>query len=59
MGRTIKCWLIGLKVRDHWEDLDIRGRVILKFILMKRSVGVDKIYVSQDWDLWWNLVNSH
>jgi len=23
-------WLEGSKIRDHWEDLDIGGRIILK-----------------------------
>jgi hypothetical protein len=30
-------WLGGPKVRDHWEDLDIGGRIILSLTLGSRD----------------------
>jgi N-acetyl-beta-hexosaminidase len=28
-------WLGSLKVRDHWEDLGVGGRIILKWTLRR------------------------
>jgi hypothetical protein len=34
MGEVfIGFWLGGLKARDHWEDLDVGGRITLKWTL--------------------------
>jgi hypothetical protein len=46
------------KVRDHWEDLDVGGWTILKWIL--REIvwdGMDWIGLTQDRDQWRALVN--
>jgi len=33
-------WLGGPKVREHWEDLDIGGRITLRWTLGRwRSIG--------------------
>jgi hypothetical protein len=33
-------WLVGLKARDHWEDLDVCGRITLKWTLGRQgSIG--------------------
>jgi hypothetical protein len=35
-----KFWLESLKGRDHSEDLDVDGSIILKCILRKECLGV-------------------
>jgi hypothetical protein len=46
-------WWESQKVRDHWEDLDLGGWTILKWIL-QREDGID---LAQDRDQWRALVN--
>jgi hypothetical protein len=45
--------------RDHWEDQDIGGWTILKWILREKGWdGVDWIGRAQDRDQWKALVNT-
>jgi hypothetical protein len=34
-GMHIRFWYESQKERDHWEDLDVGGRIILKGIVRK------------------------
>jgi hypothetical protein len=43
---------------DHWEDQDLDGRIILKWILEKWDRGTDCIDLAQDSDRWRAVVNS-
>lgn len=38
-----RVWWENQKVRDHYEDLDINGRIVLKWLLEKydRELGLD------------------
>ena len=47
-----------LSERDHLEDLDLDGMLILKWILRKSDGGVEWIDLDQDMDGWWALVNA-
>jgi hypothetical protein len=40
------------KERDHWEDLDVDGRILLKWILEKRGGVVFTRFMCQDSDPW-------
>jgi hypothetical protein len=41
-GTYIEYWWESQKERDHWEDLDVGGRIILKLILdMMGWYGLD------------------
>jgi hypothetical protein len=43
MGRREVCigfWWENLRERDHWEDPGVDGRIILRWILRKRDVGL-------------------
>jgi hypothetical protein len=40
------------------KNLDIYGRIILKFILVKLNAGLGWIYMAQDRDQWRTLVNT-
>jgi hypothetical protein len=40
MSNAYKIWLENLKGRDHSEDLNENGRIILKWILGKYAFGV-------------------
>jgi hypothetical protein len=52
-------WWGSQKVRDHWEDLDVGGWIILKWILDRIGWdGMDSIDVAQDRDQWRALVNT-
>jgi hypothetical protein len=48
-------WWEIQKVRDHWEDLDVGGWTILKWMI--GWVGMDWIDLAQDRDQWRALVN--
>jgi hypothetical protein len=50
------CWE-GQKERDHWEDEDIGGWTILKWILEGWD-GMDWIDLTEDRDQWRALVNT-
>jgi hypothetical protein len=52
-------WWESQKERDHWEDQDISGWTILKWIL--REIGWNGEYwidMAQDRDHWRALVNT-
>jgi hypothetical protein len=40
-GMPIGCWWENLKERDHWEDQDVGGWAILKWILQRDRMGWD------------------
>jgi hypothetical protein len=46
----------NLKIRDNLGDLDINGRIILKFILKRGCNGVGWLYLTQDRVQWQVLV---
>jgi hypothetical protein len=52
-------WWESQKERDHWEDQDVGGWTILKWIL-EREVwnDMDWIDLAQDRDRWRALVNT-
>jgi hypothetical protein len=50
-------WWESQKERDHWEDQDVGGWAILKWIL-ERWDGVDWIDIARDRDQWRALVNT-
>jgi hypothetical protein len=62
MGRRrmhIGYWWESQKERDHWEDQDVGGWIILKLILREMGWGgVDWIDLVQDRDQWMALVNT-
>ena len=47
-----------LRERDHLEDLDIYGSIILKWIFKKWNGEMDWIGLAQDRDRWWAVVNA-
>jgi hypothetical protein len=50
-------WWEIQKERDHWEDQDVSGWTILKWIL-QRYDGMGRIDLAQDRDQWRALVNT-
>jgi hypothetical protein len=43
MGEGIglyRCWWGNLRVRDHWRDPGVDGRIILRWILRKWDVEI-------------------
>jgi hypothetical protein len=46
-------WWGGLRERDHWEDLSVNGRIILKWNFKTWDVAV-----AQHRDRWRALVNA-
>jgi transposase len=51
-------WWGNLRNRDHLEDPDIDGRIILRLIFSKLAGGVHWIDLSLDRDRWQALVNA-
>jgi hypothetical protein len=52
-------WLENLKLRDHSEDLNVDGKIILKWIFRKIELeGVDCIYLAEDMDRCRDTVNT-
>jgi hypothetical protein len=47
-----------LRERDHFEDLGIDGRIILKWIFKTWVEGMDWIDMAQTRDRWRTLVNA-
>jgi hypothetical protein len=51
-------FLESIKRRDHFEDLGINGRTILRQILRKLMARVEWIDLAQDKDHWWSVMNT-
>ena len=51
-------WWGNLRNRDHLEDPDIDGRIILRLIFSKWAGGVDWNDLALDRDRWRALVNA-
>jgi hypothetical protein len=52
-------WLNNLKGGDHLEDLDVVGRAVLEWIIMKLGrKDVDWFHLAQDREQWRALVNT-
>jgi hypothetical protein len=50
-------WWESQKERDHWEDQDVGGWTILKWLLMGWD-GVGWIELTEDRDQWRGLLNT-
>jgi hypothetical protein len=51
-------WSGNLRVKDNFGDVDIDGRIVLRWDLKKIGrEGMDWIHVAQDKVQWWTLVN--
>ena len=50
-------WWGNLREREHFEDLGINGRVILKLIIRKSDGRVCVIDLVQGIDNWWAVLN--
>ena len=49
----------NMRERDHLEDPDVNGRIILRWIFRKWGCeGMDCIYLAEDRDRWRALVNG-
>jgi hypothetical protein len=46
----------NLRERDHLEDPDVDGRIILRWIFRKRDGRMDWIDMDEDRDRWWALL---
>ena len=60
-GRGEVCtgfWWGKLRERDHWEDPDVDGRIILRRIFRKWEGVVDWMELAQDRDKWQALVST-
>jgi hypothetical protein len=51
-------WWGNLRERDHLEDLEVDGRIILIWLCKKWVGDVDWIDLAQDTDRWAALVNA-
>jgi len=51
-------WWGNLRERDHLEDPDVDGRIILRWIFRKWNGCMDWICLAQDRDVWRVLVNA-
>jgi len=47
-----------MRVRDHFEDLVLNGRIILKCIFKESAAGVDWIALAQGMERWWVVVEA-
>jgi hypothetical protein len=57
-GARIDYWWKSQRERDHYEDQDVGGLIILGWILEVRWGDVDWIDLAQDRNRWRALVNS-
>jgi hypothetical protein len=54
----IKYWWGGQKERDHFEDQDVGGWIILQWIFREIGRGgMDWVNLPQDRNQWWALLN--
>jgi hypothetical protein len=53
----IGSWWESQKERDHWEDREAGGWIILKWIIQTVWGGMDWFDLAQDRDQWRALVN--
>jgi hypothetical protein len=51
-------WWGNMKERDHLENTDLDGRIILKLIFWKWDGGMDRLDLARDRDRWRALVNA-
>jgi hypothetical protein len=51
-------WWEDLGKRDHFEELGVDGRIILKWIIKKWDGGMDWIDLALDRDRWRAVVNA-
>jgi hypothetical protein len=49
---------IDLRERDRWGDLDVDGRIILRWMFRKLEGGGDWMELAQDMDMWRALVST-
>jgi hypothetical protein len=54
----IGCWLETHRERDHWENQDVDGRIILRWALETHDEGVDWISLAQDRGKWRAFVSA-
>jgi hypothetical protein len=47
-----------LRIREHFEDLGVDGRIILKLFFKNWDGGVDWIALAQDRERWRAIVNA-
>jgi hypothetical protein len=47
-----------LMEREHFEDLGLDGRIILKMFFKNLDGGVDWIVLAEDMERWWAIVNA-
>jgi hypothetical protein len=50
-------WWGNMGKRDHLENPDMDGRIILELIFKTCDVGMDWIALAQNRDRWWAYVN--
>jgi outer membrane biogenesis lipoprotein LolB len=58
MGCAYRVWCASLREDDHFEDLGIDGRIILKLDFQGQYGRMDWIYKVQDSDRWRVPVNA-
>jgi len=51
-------WWGNLRDRDHLKNPGIDGRMILRWIFRKWGGGMDWIYLADNRDRWWAVVNA-
>jgi hypothetical protein len=60
MGKECRTllWWVHLEEREHVEDLDVDGSIILIWILKKYEVGHVWFVLVEDRDRWRNVMNA-